>query len=100
MRARAVGNVVIDAHGERVRLLEHHADLAAQLVDVRRGVVDILALILHAARDLHAGDKVVHAVERFEKRGLAAAGRAYERGYALFGNVDADIVQRLMRAVP
>ena len=30
MRARAVGDVVVDAHGEGIRLLEYHADLAAQ----------------------------------------------------------------------
>ena len=30
-RARAVGDVVVDAHGEGVRLLEHHAHALAQV---------------------------------------------------------------------
>ena len=100
VRARAVGDVVVDAHRERVRFLKDHADLAPQLVDIRAGGKNVLLAVAHIARDLHAGDEVVHAVERFEKRGLAAAGRPDERRDALFRNVHADIVQRLMVSVP
>ena len=100
VRARAVGDVVVDAHRKRVRLLKDHADLAPQLVDVRAGGENVLLAVAHIARDLHARDEVVHAVERFEKRGFAAAGRPDERRDALFGDIHTDIVQCLMVPVP
>ena len=100
MRPRAVGDVVVDAHGEGIRLLEYHADLAAEAAHVRAGRVDVLPVERDTPLDLHTGDEVVHAVERFEERRLAAAGRADEGRDALFGDVHADIGQRLMAAVP
>ena len=68
MRPGAVGNVVVDAHGEGVRLLEDHADLAPQLVHVHGRREDILSVIFDLALDAHARDQIVHAVERLEKR--------------------------------
>ena len=67
-----------------------------QLVHVHGGLEDILPLVAHLSGDLHAGDQVVHAVQRFQKRGFAAARGADQRRDALFGNVDIDIFQRLM----
>lgn len=84
----AVSNIVVDAHGEGVRLLEDHADRAAQFVHIRRRVVDVGALVGHGAGDFHAVNQIVHPVERFQKRGFAAARRTDERGDAFFGNVE------------
>ena len=100
MRARAVGDVVVNAHGEGIRLLEHHAHAAPQLVYIRAGRVDILILVLYLARYLNAGHEVVHAVERFQKRRFAAAGGPDERRYALFGDLHIYIFKRLRLPVP
>ena len=94
----AVGDVVIDAHGEGVGLLEHHAHLLAQIVDLR--LEDVRAVVEHLPGDPYAGDQVVHPVQGFEERGLAAAGGADEGGDGFFGDVDADIFQRLGLTVP
>ena len=86
--ARAVGDVVVYAHGEGVGLLEHHAYLAAQARDVHVLAVDVLAVIAAPRRSmLHAGHQVVHAVERLEEGALAAAGGAYEGGYLVFAGI-------------
>ena len=70
------------------------------MVYIHRRGKDILSLIANLSGNTHAGDQIVHPVQRLEKGRLAAAGGADERGDAFFGDVDADIVQRLMRAVP
>src|ERR687896_2095364 len=60
--ARAEGDVVVDRLGERVRLLEDHADPLAHLdrVDLLR--VEVLAVVEHLPLDPRAGDEVVHPV--------------------------------------
>ncbi|OEI67459.1 Uncharacterized protein Cus16_2894 [Curtobacterium sp. ER1/6] len=74
-------HVVADGHrGERVRALEHHADLAADEHRVDPGAVQVVAVDLDRALDVGAGDDLVHAVERAEEGGLAAARRADEGG--------------------
>ena len=97
--ARAVGDVVIDGHREGVRLLEDHADALAQDVDVHLVLVDVHAVELDVAGDAAALDEVVHAVQAFQKRGFAAAGRTDERGDLLFRDVDIDIFQRMEAAI-
>jgi hypothetical protein len=42
--ARAIGDILVDRLGERVRLLEHHADARAKLHHVHRRRIDILAV--------------------------------------------------------
>ena len=92
MGARAVGDVVIDRHRERVGLLEHHAHALAQQVYVAV-VVDVLAVQTDVARDLAALNQIVHAVERAQQGGLAAAGRA-DKGRDLVGlDIQINIVQ-------
>src|SRR5690606_551749 len=81
--ARAIGDVLIDRLGERVRLLEHHADPGPQFDHVDALVVDILAVERDLAGDAAALDGVVHAVEAAQERRLAAAGRADQRGDAV-----------------
>ena len=100
MGTGAVGHVVVDAHGEGVGLLEHHAHLTAQLADVHAGGVNVLSLVEHLALHLYAGDQVVHTVQRFKKCGLAAAGGADEGGDAVLRHGYGDVVQRLGRTVP
>ena len=71
--SRSVGDVVVNAHRERIGLLEHHADVLAEVVDVNLGIVDVLAAVADLALDAGAGDKIVHSVESSEERGLAAS---------------------------
>ena len=62
MDTGAVGDVVIDAHGKGIGLLEHHADVAAQLVDIHAGSKNVLAVVFHFSGDFDIGNQVVHAV--------------------------------------
>ena len=96
----AVGNVVIDAHGEGIGFLKHHADLTAQAAHVRSRRIDIFPPIADLAGDLHPRHQIVHAVQGFQKCGLAAAGGADKGGDAFLRDVHGDAVQRLMSAVP
>ena len=77
---RAVGDVVVDRLRERVRLLEDHADVGAHRDRVDALRVDVLAVVGHLALDPGAGDQVVHPVQAAQHGGLAAAGRADQRG--------------------
>ena len=81
--ARPEGNVIVDAHGERIGLLEHHTHPLAQEsgVDI---TVNIDAVQQHFAGDFAALHQVVHAVEGFEQRRLAAATGA-NKGSDLVG---------------
>src|SRR5262249_38028198 len=67
------GHVVEDTHLERVGLLEHHADVAAEHhgIDVTR--IDILPVEVYVPLEAEAVDEVVHAVEASQDRALAAA---------------------------
>ena len=69
-------DVVVDRLRERVRLLEDHADAAADLdrVDVPR--VEVLAVVEHRAATPSPRDEVVHAVEAADERALPAAPTA------------------------
>ncbi len=72
-----VGDVVEDAHRERVGLLEDHRDLAAQLGDLE--LVDVLAVERDPPGARRAGGDLGEAVERAQQRGLARARRADQR---------------------
>src|SRR5229473_1293576 len=74
----AEGDIFIDRHRKRRRLLEHHADAGAQQVDVLVGAQEVVAIEQHLAGGALAGIEVVHAVEHAEQRRLAAARRADE----------------------
>ena len=96
--ARTVGDVVVDGHRERIGLLEHHTDATAQQIDVA-AAVDVLAVEADVARDAAAFNEVVHAVERAQQGGLAAAGRADERGDLVGLDVEIDTMQGMKIAV-
>ena len=96
----AVGDVIVDAHGEGVCLLEHHAHPAAQAGELHLLGKDVLPFEPDVALDADAGDQIVHAVEGLQKGGFAAAGRADEGGDLLFAHVQGDVLQGLEIAVP
>ena len=98
--AGAIGNVVVHAHGERIGLLKHHANLFAQAVYIHGRGKNVLPVVANIAGDLHPGDQVVHTVQCFQKSGFAAAGRADQRGNTVFGDVHADVLQRLVFPIP
>ena len=100
MCTRSVSDVVINAHWKRIRFLEDHTDLLTQLVDIHGRVEDLTPLVTNVPGDLHARNQIVHAVQRFEKRGLTAAGRSDQCRNALCGDVNMDIFERLRTAVP
>ena len=95
-----VGNIVVDAHGEGVGLLEDHADLPPQGADIHTGGEDVLALVVHLAGDLHAGDQVIHPVQGLEEGGLAAAGGPDQGRDALLRHGEGDVVEGVMLPVP
>ena len=94
VRARAERHVVVHAHREGVGLLKHHAYATAQAVHVD-GAVRILAVQRDLALDAAALHEVVHAVEAFQQRGLAAARRADERRHLVLGELKVDALQRM-----
>jgi hypothetical protein len=95
-----VGDVLADALGERIGLLEHHANPAAQRDGVDVVVVDVLATQQELALDAGGVDEVVHPVDAPQERRLSAAGRSDERRHLLFGYLEGDVVQRLRVVVP
>jgi hypothetical protein len=93
-------HVLLDRHRrERVRALEHHADLAAHEHGVDAGTVEVAAVDEHLTVDVGARDDLVHAVQRAEERRLAATGRADERGDAARLDVERDAFDSLELAV-
>ena len=98
VRARTIGDVIINRHRERIRLLEYHADTAAQQIDVTV-LVDILTIEHDVARDTAVFHQIVHAVERTQQRRLAAAGRPDECGDLILLDIQIDIVQGVKIAV-
>src|SRR5262249_43488944 len=71
---QAEGDVVEDAHHERIGLLEDHADVAADGDRIDAAIVDVGALQPDAALEPEAADEIVHSVERAQHRALAATG--------------------------
>ncbi len=78
VEAQAEGDVVIDAGGEWVWLLEDHADEAPHGDGVDVGGVDVLAAIVHVAFEAEATNEIVHPVEAAQNSAFAAARGADE----------------------
>ena len=97
--ARAVGDVVVDRHRERVGPLEDEADPLADLD--RLGVGRRNVLVVEEDRSLDPGsrDEVVHPVEAAQDRALAAAGRPDERGDGVRRDVEVDVADGPLVAV-
>jgi hypothetical protein len=96
---RPVSHVVVYTFRKRVRLLEHHPDLGAELHRIDAGVVDILAFQQDLPGDTSAGDGVVHPVQTAQEGGFPAARRPDEGGHGAVKDVDIDILQRVVLAV-
>src|SRR5581483_4319363 len=99
VEAHAEGDVVVDQHRERRRLLEHHADARAQPVQVLSRREDVVAVEPHLAARLLLRIERVHAVERAQQRRLAAARRTDERRHLARRDREIDVLQRLEAAV-
>ncbi len=91
--ADAVGHVLEDGHRERHRLLEHHADLAAQAVHRVLRRQDVFAVQQHFTTRLQLRVQRVDAVEDAQQGRLAATGGTDQRGHALFRNLQVDALQ-------
>ncbi len=87
VQPNAEGDILVDRHRERRRLLEYHADARTQQIEIVSGRDDVLALEHDLALGTLAGIEVVHPVHHPEQRRLAAARRTNEGG-------DLTIVQR------
>ena len=91
---RPVGDVVVDAAGERVVFLEDHPDMPPQLDRIDRPVRDVRAFNDDRALG-HAGtgDQVVHPVEAAQQGRFAAAGGANESSDLVRRNVERNVFQ-------
>ena len=58
------------------------------------GIVDIFAVELDLPGDSGIQHQIVHAIEAAQQGGLAATGRADERGGFFFGDLQIDRFQR------
>ena len=99
VQLHAEGDVVVDRHRERRRLLEHHADAAAQLVQVHGRVEDVLAVHHHLPGRALPGIQVVHPVQHPQQGGFAAAGGADHPRHLAVRQIEADRLQRPVGAV-
>ena len=73
--------------------------MAAQPGDVELGVIDIVATVLHGALNFDVRHQIVHAVERFQECGLAAAGGTDQSRDLMFGNLDVNPLERMVFSV-
>ena len=87
-------DVIINAHRERVRLLEYHPDLPAQLIDIMY-IKYILSAIQYFAGDPTAFNQIIHPVKHAQECRLAAPRRSDQRGDRAFFNLHIDIKERL-----
>ena len=85
-------HVLADGHGrERVRTLEHHADVTTDGDRIHILVVQVLAFQQHLAFAVGARNDLVHAIEGAQHGGLATAGRSDERGDLVGFDVDVHV---------
>ena len=98
--AQTEGDIFKDAAGKWIRFLEDHADIAAELHHIDRGIVnfDILDDDF-ACGDPRADDFIVHAVDATQQGRLAATGGADESGDRVAVEIKRDIFERLGRTV-
>ena len=96
---RTERDVVVDRLRERVRLLEHHADTAAQLDRVDGSVVQARAPVPNLAGDSRTGNEVGHPIQAPQERRLPAARGPDQRGDPVGTHGQRHVVQRPERAV-
>ena len=90
----AEGDVLVDRHRKRRRLLEHHADAGPQQVEIDTRIDDVEAVELHLSFGVLVRIKVVHPVEHPQQRRLPAARRADEGRHLVLVERQGDALQR------
>src|ERR1035437_229087 len=98
--ARTERDVVVDGFRKTVPALKDHAGPLAQRHHVGVRIVDIRPVEQDFPRVPRAEDGLVQAVDGAEERGLPAPRRPDERGDRSRVNVEIDLEQRLLLAVP
>ena len=93
------GDVAADRRGERRRLLEHHADQAAQVRQWIAAIEDVAPSISDFAGRALIRIKLVDAVDRAQQGRFAAARRADDRGDGVRRDRHGDVLQRVALAV-
>ena len=98
--AQTEGDIFKNAARERIRFLEHHADIAAELHHIDRRVVDVDVLDDDFAfGDARADDFVVHAVDAAQQSRLAATGGTDEGSDRIAVEIERDVFERFGRTV-
>ena len=92
-------HVVVNRLRERIRLLEDHADPAADGDGVDAGAVEVLAVVQDLALDAGTGNHVVHPVQAADKGALAAAGGPDERRHVIAVDLESHVFHRRVLAV-
>ena len=96
--AQDVGDVVEDAHRERVRLLEDHRHPAPQQRSARSRVMSTSSSVMRPLSERRAG-QLGEPVERAQQRRLAAAGGADQRQHLALADRQRDRLDRRLAAV-
>ena len=99
VESNAEGHIVVDAHGKRCRFLEDHADAPAQLIYIDTGAQDVGVIQQHLAHDPMPGVELVDTIQNPQQGGFATAGWANEGSHLVLGNIEIDMLQRLMLAI-
>ena len=94
--AQPVGHVLEDALGKGIVLLEDHPHLLPDVDGIHVDGVDIVTVNLDRAPGYPGSvDHVIHPVQTAKQGGLAAPGRADERGHFPLRNMQGDVHQCL-----
>ena len=95
----AKSNVVIDRHGKRRGLLEHHAYLGANQRDIFSAGQQVAPIEQNFALSALLRVEFKHAVKSAQQRRFTAARRANKGGYFVLRNIQIDILQSVKLAV-
>ena len=64
MYSGAIGDIVVNTHGEGIGLLEYHAHFFSQKGGIHSLIINVLSVDGNFTLDLHTVNQIVHAVER------------------------------------
>ena len=95
----AESNIVKNRHRKRRWLLEHHADLGPQQRHILFAGQQILAIEQNFTFSALLRIELEHPIENTQQSRFATAGRANEGGHFVFGNLQADISERVELAI-
>ncbi len=97
---QSVNDIFVNAFWKWIPFLKNHADPTAQVDDVHRRIVNILAVELDLAPCTRVVQhQIVHAVQATQQGRLAATGGADEGGRFLFGDFQIDGFESALLAV-